>query len=145
MINLFTYGSLMCSDIMFSVTNTRLERSEAILEDFFRSTIHGEEYPGITPQQGARVSGIIYFNLPAPAIRNLDVFEGEFYIRQNVQVSTEQQGVTGAMTYIIKPHYKHILTNHEWSYEHFLSSGKTKFLQDYFGFDDVKDASSRHK
>lgn len=145
MINLFTYGSLMCSDIMFSVADTRLEYTEAVLKDFFRSKIRNEEYPGIIPQPGALVTGVLYFNLPLPAICRLDLFEGEFYARQKVLVATKKSHSTEAMTYIVKPQYRDILTNQEWSYEHFLTSGKKKFLHAYFGFDDIKESASRPK
>ncbi|MFW2364833.1 MAG: gamma-glutamylcyclotransferase family protein, partial [Desulforhopalus sp.] len=64
MINLFTYGSLMCSDIMFPVAGCRPHYTRAILKDYFRSEIVNEEYPGITPQPGALVNGIVYYNLP---------------------------------------------------------------------------------
>lgn len=141
MINLFTYGSLMCSDIMFPVAGCRPGYTRAVLKDFFRSEIIHEEYPGITPQPGALVTGIVYFNVPLPAIRRLDIFEGELYARQHIQVATEEYGPIEAMTYVIKPEHSRILTNREWSYEKFLASGKKKFTDAYFGFDEIENRS----
>lgn len=143
MINLFTYGSLMCSDIMFPVADCRCGYTRAILKDFFRSGIKYEEYPGIIPQPGGLVTGIVYFNLPLPAIRRLDIFEGDLYVRQHIQVVTEGYGKLEAMTYVIKPEHIELLTNKEWSYEHFLASGKTKFKDAYFGFDEIEDSARR--
>jgi len=139
MINLFTYGSLMCDDIMSGVVSCQLERSNAILNDFYRSNVRNEEYPGIIPQVGAQVDGVLYLDLPETAIEQLDVFEGEYYNRLGVQVCSEKFGETDAMTYVIKPHYSHILTYTEWSYSHFLDVGKQKFERAYFGFRDIQE------
>ncbi len=134
MTNLFTYGSLMCSDIMYQVAGYRADFVSATLKDFKRSTIYGEEYPGIAAHPGAEVKGVLYLGLPPEAIERLDIFEGEQYSRQEVHVVTEQSPPGKAMTYIIKPAYSGLLTGEPWSYEHFLAVGKVKFLQAYLGF-----------
>lgn len=137
MISLFTYGSLMFSDIMFKVANCQPECTEAVLKDFFCSKIHGEEYPGILFHPGAKVTGILYWHLPPEAIRRLDAFEGEKYIRQDVEVIGENIGQTRAMTYVIKPECSHFLTGEAWSSSQFLSAGKAKFERAYFGFKSI--------
>ncbi|MFW2365225.1 MAG: gamma-glutamylcyclotransferase family protein, partial [Desulforhopalus sp.] len=71
------------------------------------------------------------------AIKRLDVFEGELYARQHIEVVTEEHGLIDSMTYVIKPEHSGILTRREWSYEQFLASGKTKFKDAYFGFDEL--------
>ena len=45
--DLFTYGSLMCSDIMYHVADCRADFVPAVLENFKRSKMHGQEYPAI--------------------------------------------------------------------------------------------------
>lgn len=139
MVNLFTYGSLMCNDIMFAVTGYRVESGKAILNNFYRSGLHNEEYPGITPDSGSHVDGVLYLNLPETVIERLDVFEGEYYFRRNVQVYSEEFGDIAAMTYVIKPQFSHLLTYTEWSYSQFLEVGKKKFEKKYFGFRDLMD------
>lgn len=134
MTKLFTYGSLMCSDIMFKVAGCQLDFREAILNNFFRSKVQDQEYPGILPRQNASVPGILYFDLSLEAINHLDVFEGELYQQQEVEVITENQGPTTAMTYVIKPQYRQILTGEEWNFNYFLAFGKKKFQETYFGF-----------
>jgi gamma-glutamylcyclotransferase (GGCT)/AIG2-like uncharacterized protein YtfP len=137
MINLFTYGSLMCSDIMFKAAGCKMQFSQALLSNFFRSKIRNEEYPGIIPQSGAKVAGVVYFNLPIEAIKRLDVFEGEFYGRQEEVVITENHQSIIAMTYVIKPQYRDLLTGEEWIFTDFLADGKRKFEETYFGFQDI--------
>ncbi len=89
------------------------------------------------PQAGARVSGVLYQNLPTEAIKRLDAFEGEMYQREEVEIITENNRSVIAMTYVIKPHYRTLLTNEEWSFADFLSSGKKKFEKTYFGFQEI--------
>lgn len=134
MVNLFTYGSLMCSDIMFKVAGCQVEFSQAVLNNFFRSKMHGREYPGIVEQPKAQVSGVLYRNLSPEALRRLDVFEGNMYQRQEVEIMITDRGLAMAMTYVIKPRYRDQLTDEEWDYDFFLAFGKKKFEKTYFGF-----------
>lgn len=137
MTNLFTYGSLMCADIMHRVAGCRAQSAEAVLMAFHRSKIIREEYPGIVPRPESKVSGVLYFRLPDEAIRRLDIFEGELYARQEVEVILPEHGVCHAMTYVIKPRYRDRLSDEEWSYAHFLAVGKARFEKDYFGFEKI--------
>ncbi|MFH0784889.1 MAG: gamma-glutamylcyclotransferase family protein [Pseudomonadota bacterium] len=135
--NLFTYGSLMCSDIMYHVAGCRSDFIPAILKDFKRSRIRGEEYPGIVAQPGAEVAGVLYLNLPPEAMERLDSFEGEQYCRQEVQLVTEHFPSVTAMAYVITHENHNLLTGENWSYEHFLAVGKDKFITAYIGFKNI--------
>ncbi|MGB3211458.1 MAG: gamma-glutamylcyclotransferase family protein [Desulforhopalus sp.] len=135
--NLFTYGSLMCNDIMSTVAACQNSTCQATLNDFFRSKIREEEYPGIVPQPGSVVDGVLYLDLCDDAIKRLDVFEGELYQRQEVTVITEEGSTVAAMTYVIKPRYRELLTDQQWSFTEFLAVGKKRFEKSYFGFGDL--------
>lgn len=135
--NLFTYGSLMCSDILCHVAGCRVDFVPASLKDFQRSRINGQEYPGIVAHPGGEVEGVLYLELPQAAMERLDNFEGEQYTRQEVTVITRQFIQLKAMVYVIKPEYSFLLTGVAWSYEHFLAVGKTTFLQAYVGFEKI--------
>lgn len=139
MINLFTYGSLMCSDIMTRVAGCQAEFSPARLNNYFRSNIRDREYPGITPRPGTMVTGALYLNLSPEAIQRLDVFEGELYQRKIVEVVTEHHKILKAMTYVIKPQYRDLLTDEEWNFNYFLAVGKKRFEETYFGFQDCRE------
>jgi gamma-glutamylcyclotransferase (GGCT)/AIG2-like uncharacterized protein YtfP len=134
MVNLFSYGSLMCSDIMSKVTDCHLDYCQAVLNNFFRSKMHGREYPGIVEQPEAQVSGVLYRKLSPKALQRLDAFEGEMYQRQEVEVMTKEHGIAVAMTYVIKPRYRDQLTDEEWDFSYFLAFGKKIFEKTYFGF-----------
>lgn len=132
--HLFTYGSLMCADIMERVAGCRTQSVEAVLHDFFRSGVRREDYPGIIPRPGATVAGVLYLDLPAEAVRRLDFFEGELYERKEVEVVTPEGGLCCAMAYVIKDCWRRRLTNREWNYARFLATGKAKFEKAYVGF-----------
>jgi gamma-glutamylcyclotransferase (GGCT)/AIG2-like uncharacterized protein YtfP len=134
MLNLFTYGSLMCDDIMDKVAGCHADRRQATLKDYFRAKIRGEEYPGIVARQGTEVKGVVYLDLPAEAIARLDTFEGKLYVRREVSVITDADSPRQAMAYVIKPRYQHLLTAEEWSFAYFLAVGKSQFEQAYSGF-----------
>lgn len=134
MINLFTYGSLMCADIMLEVSGQKTRHQAAHLNNYFCSQIHNETYPGITPVTGERVSGVVYFDLNTRALEKLDAFEGEYYERKDVDVQCSGTTPTKAMAYIIKPEYRKILTGTPWSFEDFLQRGKKEFETHYIGF-----------
>lgn len=136
MTNLFTYGSLMCSDIMDHVAGCQAESVSAVLKNFKRSKIRGEEYPGIVAHPGAEVEGVLYRGLSPQAMERLDSFEGAQYLRQEVQLQTEA-GSCLAMAYVIKPEYSHLLTDETWSYADFLAVGKARFLEAYVGFQKI--------
>lgn len=135
--NLFTYGSLMCSDIIYHVAGCRADSVPAILKNYKRSKIHGEEYPGIVAHPGAEVAGVLYLDLPPKAIERLDLFEGNQYSRQEVQLVTACFTASQAMAYVIKPENRNLLTGEDWSYEYFLTAGKAKFLAAYIGFEKI--------
>ncbi len=124
----------MCCDIMNQVAGLQSNFASATLKGFKRSTIRGEEYPGIVAHPGSEVEGVLYFDLPPKAIERLDIFEGVQYSRQDVLVMTAQLTQYAAMTYVIKPEYCYLLTDNPWNYELFLTIGKSKFLETYLGF-----------
>jgi len=137
MTNLFTYGSLMCDDIMLQVSGEQPKRQQARLIGFFCSTIHGETYPGISPAAEHIVEGVLYFDVGRSAIERLDAFEGEYYKRSDITVLCSPQGEIAATAYIIKAQYNHLLTGKSWSYENFLRQGKEEFEANYVGFNKI--------
>ncbi len=122
---------------MLQAAGQQTHFTTATLKNFFCSKIRDREYPGIIPQAGTIVSGVLYYNLESEAIHRLDVFEGDMYQRKNVDVITDTKGSTKAMTYVIKPQHIDLLTGEEWNFEDFLTKGKEKFKETYFGFQDI--------
>ncbi len=132
----FTYGSLMCEDIMGAVCATApLMPTPARLEGFRRAPVLGAEYPGMVPAAGGLVEGVLYLDLPATAWPRLDAFEGDEYCRSAVEVELADGRRLTAWAYVFKPEYAARLGEGEWDFARFLETGKARFEALYMGFD----------
>jgi gamma-glutamylcyclotransferase (GGCT)/AIG2-like uncharacterized protein YtfP len=132
--NLFAYGTLMCTDIMQQVAGCLPALLPAALAHYRRCRLRSEEYPAIVGRQGAVVQGVVYLAVPQEAWRRLDRFEGEMYDRRSVLADVAEGESLAADTYVIRPEFAHLLLPSEWSYEEFLCTGRKKFAADYAGF-----------
>jgi gamma-glutamylcyclotransferase (GGCT)/AIG2-like uncharacterized protein YtfP len=130
----FTYGSLMCEDIMARVSGVMLREEPALLPDHARHPVQGEDYPGMVPATGLAVSGILYRNLPTSAWPRLDEFEGGMYERRQVSVQLGNGEKVEAWTYLFRPDLAHLLLPGEWDFQRFLAEGKARFARHYLGF-----------
>lgn len=136
--NVFVYGSLMDKEIMNYVSGCLPDGEKAVLLDYGRYRIINEQYPGIRHENGQSVEGYLYYNVSSEAVGRLDLFEGDMYLRQEVEVQLENEGVPlKAMVYVVKPGYVKLLTDTAWSFDEFLAEGKTKFTSGYHGFDEL--------
>jgi gamma-glutamylcyclotransferase (GGCT)/AIG2-like uncharacterized protein YtfP len=134
-VNLFAYGTLMDEKIMARAGGCWPGNQAATLMDHRRHALVGRSYPAIVAQEGARVEGICYFDLPEAAWELLDYFEDELYERKQVLVTMEDGSTRPAETYVCKPEYHHLLEEADWSFEDFLNSHKAQFEQEYDGFE----------
>ncbi len=132
--HIFTYGSLMCPQIMERVCGLHANSRPATLHHFRRSRLQHLDYPGIFALKDACVPGILYLCLPAPALQRLDDFEGVQYSRQEVDVELDDGQYISAMTYVLQAHCQDLVTGEEWDFPAFLSSAKDRFLATYIGF-----------
>lgn len=131
----FTYGSLMCEDIMSAVCGTACTRhAPAVLADHRRHPVIGQHYPGMVCAAGSTVQGVLYLDLPAAAWPRLDAFEGEEYERGRVDVSLADGRTVAAWTYLFKPRYAARLAAGDWDFDRFLRHGKARFEAAYLGF-----------
>lgn len=130
----FTYGSLMCADIMSSVCAVPLQGEPASLQDYARHPVRGEDYPGLVAVKGPLVEGILYRNVPPAAWPRLDAFEGVMYERRRIEVRCGDGTRVTAWAYVFKPAYGHLLESGDWDFSRFLAEGRERFCQRYLGF-----------
>ena len=137
--NLFTYGTLMVPEIMHQVAGCTLQSVEVSLEGYVRYGVQGEQYPGVTVQDGSSVDGILYLDVGPEALRRLDAFEGKMYSRETVTVmGKNDQKSLEAMVYVFRPEYEHLLTGESWDLQRFLQNGREIFEQQYTGFEELQ-------
>jgi gamma-glutamylcyclotransferase (GGCT)/AIG2-like uncharacterized protein YtfP len=134
---LFTYGSLMCEDIMSIVVGSPLLSKSAILPDFQRLTMKDEQYPGVVSFSGGLVEGIVYQGIKEQGWKRLDRFEGEIYSRERVVVNYPENGQETVYCYVVKPEFRQLLTKTPWDFQAFLEHGKKIFQARYMGFKDI--------
>ena len=83
---IFTYGSLLFTEIMQAVTGKLFPSQSATLRDYARYGVRSANYPGIIPAPGAYVEGRLYQDVDQAAVEHLDFFEGDLYRRVSVDV-----------------------------------------------------------
>lgn len=135
MATIFTYGSLMCADIMSRVSGMPVSGEVASLDGFRRFAVADEDYPGIVACAGRRVEGQLYAGLSEAALRRLDTFEGTYYLRMPVQIKDVNGRRRNAETYVIRPQYQHLLTDRDWDFDHFVRHDKARFMASYVGYE----------
>ena len=128
----------MFADVMSRVTGSQYRCESAVLRNYRCFAVRDELYPGILPSTGAVVTGTVYFRLIAAIWKRLDLFEGEMYRRETIDVEFADGRIASAQTYVVRPEFAHRLSRSGWSAEAFRDTGKKQFLARYFGFDMLK-------
>lgn len=125
--NLFTYGTLMCEDIMIKVSGCHPSHDPATLRGYQRRFVTGAPYPAVIPHREAAVNGLVYRNVPDSAWHRLDRFEGEMYERHHVIVELSDRTTLPADVYVIHPAYVHCLDERDWDVDDFIKNNKARF------------------
>lgn len=135
---IFVYGTLQFPDIAAAVAGRRLSGRRARLAGFARFQVQRAPYPGIVPQAGTHVSGLLYEDIDAAALERIDAFEGAMYRRQRVTVEPEDGpeddlGPLPAQTYVIRARWRSVLRNRDWDPEAFARDWHAAYLREFGG------------
>jgi gamma-glutamylcyclotransferase (GGCT)/AIG2-like uncharacterized protein YtfP len=133
-IHIFTYGSLMIPAVMRAVTACDFLSISASLQDYARYRVKGQSYPGIVPEKDALTRGILYFHVDPDSVKRLDDFEGEWYVRIPVKISTDAGRLLRAESYAFKEKYRNLLSSEGWDVKTFEINHLKAFMQNYQGF-----------
>jgi gamma-glutamylcyclotransferase (GGCT)/AIG2-like uncharacterized protein YtfP len=151
--HVFTYGTLMFPEVWRAVVGREFETAPATAAGFAIYYVRDAVYPGITTTNsemaaGSKnneakltkadpVLGLIYFNVDAESLARLDVFEGDDYLRQPIEVTRTGNGERLlADSYVILPTKRHLLTDEPWTAEKFATRGDlARFVARYAGFE----------
>ena len=132
--NIFTYGSLMFSEVWNMVVQGNYYSSSAVLHGYRRFCIKNESYPGLRPgQTDERVEGIVYHDINAQDLQKLDLFEGCYYERVPVNVDVGNCEIKGQV-YLIKDQYLYLATDNHWDPDDFYKKSIGDFVATYTGF-----------
>lgn len=129
--NVFVYGTLLVPKIWETVTaTTDLVSHPAELDGYLIRRVRDAVYPGImvAPEGGAPVPGRVFFDVPGEALRRLDAYEDDFYLREEVHPFVDGLGVVSAQAYLVPPaEAATILSADPWTLEWFEENGLEGF------------------
>ena len=101
--NLFTYGTLMFPAVVRRLARRTLPMRPATLPGYARCALRGAGYPGITPDSGGVVTGVLVGGISRALLARLDRWEGAEYERRLVRVETARGGSALAHVYALAP------------------------------------------
>ena len=104
-----------------------------MVHGFQRLQVKNQKYPGLVRGHGV-VNGIIYFDIEAKDLARLDIFEGDLYKREAVEISCADGEKIAAFVYLIRDEFKSVLGG-EWSKAEFERTGLAEFEKRYVGFE----------
>jgi gamma-glutamylcyclotransferase (GGCT)/AIG2-like uncharacterized protein YtfP len=134
--NVFVYGTLLVPRIWEAVTRTKdLVSQSASLSGFEIRCVRDAVYPGIHASPAAKkpVPGRVFFDVPEPALRRLDAYEDDFYLRAEVFPEIDGGGRVTAQAYLVASEKADtILSPHGWSLEWFEENCLEEFWKRFF-------------
>ena len=128
---LFCYGTLQVPQVIQAVTGRTYSGIKAVLRGYAIYRVKNAEYPGIVHSPGSSTEGILYDNVSDADLKVLDLFEGEFYRRQMLEVCGRDHATSLAWVYVIVEQHLGILSEESWCLTDFLDNGLEKFMQAY--------------
>lgn len=131
--HLFTYGSLMFSQVWTTVVRGEYKKQPARLQGHQRRRIKGETYPAaIAAGLDNFIDGQLYMNISSEDMQRLDTFEGDDYEKSDAPVTMADNNVVVAAVYLYRHHER--LEAQEWDVQWFEREGIKTFLAQYGGF-----------
>ena len=128
---LFCYGTLQVPQVIRAVTGRDYFGKTAVLRDHAIYRVKNAEYPGITYSVGGVAEGVLYEDISNADLKRLDLFEGEFYDRQMLDVRLPDQATKKAWVYVIAQQHMGVLSEDSWRLTDFLDNGLDKFMKGY--------------
>ena len=126
--NLFAYGTLQLPEVMRAVTGRAFVAHSARLDDHSRHCLRGKSFPGIRPNPGHSVNGMVFLGIDEESLRKLDAFEDDFYRRDSVTVIAGNGGEWAAQAYIVREEAYGLLLPEEWDLQRFRRECLERFL-----------------
>jgi gamma-glutamylcyclotransferase (GGCT)/AIG2-like uncharacterized protein YtfP len=128
---LFCYGTLQVPEVMHAVTGRTYRGEPATLHGYAIYRVKNAEYPGIIRTADSEIEGIVYEDVSEHDLNVLDLFEGNFYKRQLLNVHLSDGSKSKPWVYLIADNHQDILTDESWKLEYFLDHGLESFMQGY--------------
>lgn len=126
---LFTYGTLMLPEVMEIVAGSGLRNEPAGLLGYRRGALRGAIYPGLVPEPGVEVRGVLWEGLDARGLARIDRFEGEGYERRTVAVERDASARCEAFVYVTRPAERGLVEAAAWDVADFRTRHLGAYLE----------------
>ena len=134
--NVFVYGTLLVPKIWETVTATQgLVSHPADLGGYSIRRVRDAVYPGIvaSPDLASVVPGRVFLDVPETALKRLDAYEDDFYLREEVLPVVPGLGPVAAQAYLVpSSEAERILSDEPWTLEWFEANGLDGFWERVF-------------
>jgi gamma-glutamylcyclotransferase (GGCT)/AIG2-like uncharacterized protein YtfP len=101
--SLFAYGTLMFPGVVRRLAGRTLATRPATLPGYSRRALRRASYPGLVPEPGARVAGVLVHGVWPALLARLDRWEGAEYERRLARVETARGDAALAHVYALAP------------------------------------------
>ena len=134
--HVFTYGSLMFSEVWQTVVGREFATVEGTVAGYSIYRVRDAVYPGIiAAADECVVRGLVYLDVDAASLARLDRFEDDFYDRQSLSIDCSDGQRRAADAYVVPAKYRRVLTAEPWDAAWFVSSGGLEdFIRRFQGF-----------
>jgi gamma-glutamylcyclotransferase (GGCT)/AIG2-like uncharacterized protein YtfP len=112
--NLFAYGTLMFPDVWAKAAREECVSRRAVLRGYEARRLSGVSFPGLIEAPEVSTPGLLYLNVSAEAIKRLDAYEDDFYVRVPVTVEAEGEGEMEAEVYLMAQEYRFMALPERW-------------------------------
>jgi gamma-glutamylcyclotransferase (GGCT)/AIG2-like uncharacterized protein YtfP len=127
--HIFCYGSLMFAEVWSRVVQGHYATQPGWVRGYQRRGVTGELFPCLIPGTDQDcVHGVIYMHVRLDDIARLDAFEGHLYDRHTTVCTGRDQHTYAVDLYVIKPHYRALVTDTAWDAVWFATQGLPQFL-----------------
>ena len=126
---IFAYGTLVFPEVVHALTGRRFSSRPAVLEGFACYRLRGRSYPGVVPAPGARTVGVLFARVDLRSLALLDRFEGDLYVRREVRVRAGDGRLLAALTYVVAPARRSLLSREPWSRAGFAARHLGSYLE----------------
>ena len=134
MARLFTYGTLMLAEVMEIVAGRHFAAQRATLAGHRRRLLRGRVYPGLLPDPGESVEGVLWEDVDPPALARIDRFEGSLYERPELRVTAASGECCGAFVYRLRPEHRALASDADWHEAEFRARHLLAYLADCRAF-----------
>lgn len=124
----------MFDDVWKRIVQHHYQNRAAVLSGYKRLSVKGDNYPGLVKSFNSTVEGLVYLDVRAQDIKRLDRFEGDYYKRVPVTVSSDNGCYLDVEVYLFSQRHRHLLGNTSWDPVKFRAHYLRRFITKYRGF-----------